>query len=192
MKNITRVRLDNRYTVGNVTRIARTPLDERLVFKTTPLYQYDYGQVLKFDGVTLPEVYEVHFSNSAQKGTARSVIGTPDGVLIPDEFLLTGEPIYAWIFLHEGENDGATEYMAMIPVNRRPQPVYGTPTPVQQDAITAAVAKIQEIVSMAANNFGLVDVTMDEDGNLIFTRTDGVNIDFHIDDDGHLILGGAA
>lgn len=142
MKNVTRVHLDNRYAVGNTTRIARTPLDECFVFKTTPLYQYDYGQILKFDGVTLPEVYEVHFSNSAQRGTAKSVIGDVDGVLIPDEYLLTGESVYVWVFLHEGENDGATEYMAMIPVNRRPQPVYGRPTPVQQDAITEAIAYI--------------------------------------------------
>lgn len=33
--------------------------------RTAPVYQYDYGQVLILDGLTLPDAYEVHFSNTS-------------------------------------------------------------------------------------------------------------------------------
>lgn len=175
-----------------MSNITKAHLDPRFVFKTTPLYQYDYGQILNFEGVELPMAYEVHFSNNDQKGTAKTVIGNQNGVLIPDEYLLTGEPVYAWVFLHAGEDDGETEYKTMIPVNKRPMKVDQQPTPVQQDAITEAIAKIQEIVDTAADTFGLLAMHINDDGHLIYTRTDKVDIDFAVDENGHLIFGGVA
>lgn len=113
--------------------------------RTAPLWQYDYGQVLKIDGVELPTAYEVHFSNE-KHGTSVTQIGNGDGVDIPDALLLSGKPVYAWVYLHTGLNDGETEYIITIPVNKRAQPTNATPTPVQQDAITQAIAALQEAV----------------------------------------------
>ena len=75
--------------------------------KAASLYQYDYGQWLILQGIDLPEAYEVHFAAEGQTETI-TVLGNADGVLIPDELLQTGKRIYAWIYLHTGDDDGET------------------------------------------------------------------------------------
>lgn len=115
---------------------------------TTPLYQYDYGQILKIHGVELPDAYEVHFSNT-QNGNATVSIGNADGVQIPDIYLRSGAPVYAWIYLHTGEDDGETKYLITIPVIGRAAITGDTPTPVQQDAITQAIAALNNGVQRA-------------------------------------------
>ena len=107
-----------------------------------PLYQYDYGQILSFCGVDLPDSYEVHFAKEGDSQTV-SVLGDSSGVLIPDMYLTTAKTVYAWLFLHEGEDDGETEYKVTIPVLARPEPSETQPTPVQQDIITQAIAAMQ-------------------------------------------------
>ena len=126
------------------TVVASFPNGHRTVARM--LYQYDYGQTILFDGLDLPMAYEVHFANSEFKGETKTSIGGADGAIIPDEYLETGEPIYAWIYLHEGETDGETRYVVEIPVRRRPEPTNEEPTPVQQDTITQAIAALQAAV----------------------------------------------
>lgn len=109
---------------------------------TRRLYQYDYGQILQIEGVDLPSTYTVHFANKPNSGDAIIQIGDDNGVGIPDSLLETGEYVYAWVFLHVGENDGETMYMATIPVNRRARPTSDTPTPAQQDVIDTAIAAL--------------------------------------------------
>ena len=133
---------DNRILTANF-RLSRQA-------KTAPLYQYDYGQMLKFIGVSLPDTYEVHFSNSDDMGTAYTVLGNADWVMIPDALLATGNTVHAWIFLHDAATDGETEYKVDIPVKRRPKPTNTEPTPVQQDVITQAIAALNSAVEMTA------------------------------------------
>lgn len=61
---------------------------------TDEAWQYDYGQVLQFDGLTLPDAYEVHFSNTPMSGETITQIGGADGVTVPDQFFTGGETIY--------------------------------------------------------------------------------------------------
>ena len=124
--------------MGNITNAF---LRFGTVTKTQPLYQYDYGQVLKFTGVELPATYEVHFSNT-QHGVATTMIGGPDGVTIPDMYLTTGADVYVWLYLHTGNADGETEYNCIIPVISRASISDAPPTPVQQDVITQAIAAL--------------------------------------------------
>lgn len=116
---------------------------------TDEAYQWDYGQVLQFDGLTLPDAYEVHFSNTPMSGETITQIGNADGVSIPDQFFQNGEPIFAWVYLHEGEDDGETVYMVTIPVKKRPQPSDEVPTPVEQSAIDQAIAALNIAVEKA-------------------------------------------
>lgn len=116
---------------------------------TTELYQWDYGQVLQFEGLELPDAYEVHFSNVPLTGTTVTQIGNAEGVTIPDQYLITGDPIYAWVFLHTGEDDGETVYMVTMPVTKRPQPSDDVPTPQEQSAITQAIAALNIAVDKA-------------------------------------------
>lgn len=115
------------------------------------LYQYDYGQVLILTGVELPVAYEVHFSNS-ENGISKTSIGNSDGVVIPDEFLTSGEDIYVWLFLHQGNDDGETEYKGIIPVKKRSRPTDIEPTPVQQDVITQTIAALNEAVEQTGQD----------------------------------------
>ncbi len=70
----------------------------------TALWQYDYGQILVIQGVQLPTSYEVQFCNTGDDTTITSV-GDANGVVIPDQFLRSGETIYAYIYLHTGNAD---------------------------------------------------------------------------------------
>ena len=115
------------------------------LIRTRSAYQYDYGMILQFQGIELPTAYEVHFSN-IDTGNAVTQIGNEDGVTIPDTMFLSGESINAWVYLHTGEDDGETVYTAVIPVLERAKPHNGTPTPVQQDAITEAIAALDSAV----------------------------------------------
>lgn len=127
---------DNRILIANF-RLSRR-------VKTASLYQYDYGQILRFLGVSLPNTYEVHFSVAESGGEAVTVLGNAEGVQIPDALLATGNTVHAWIFLHDAQTDGETEYKVEIPVIRRPKVTDAEPTPVQQDVITQAIAALNE------------------------------------------------
>lgn len=141
---------------------------------TAPLWQYDYGQILKIIGPELPAAYEVHFSN-VQHGEAKTQIGTADGVAIPDEFLLNGGDVYAWIYLHTGESDGETEYMITIPVKPRAKPSDDPPTPEEQSAITQALAAlhagVEHVDAIAGGMGNFVKVSIVNDF-LTFTKGD--------------------
>ena len=85
---------------------------------TRALHQYDYGQILVFDGDQFPEIHEVHFSNEGDKNTT-IVFGTNNKVQIPDKYLKTGEDIYAWVYSHVRACDGESVYKVLIPVIKR-------------------------------------------------------------------------
>ena len=89
--------------------------------------------------------YEVHFSNSLH-GESKTMIGDATGVDIPDEYLLSGENVFVWVFIHTGESDGETEFSGFIPVNERAKPTDIQPTPEQQDVITQAIAVLNEAI----------------------------------------------
>ena len=106
--------------MSNITEVTFTT-DRYAV--TEPLYQYDYGQVLKVSAPGLPDPYTVHFGNYRSRGDSLTAIGTSsDGAAIPSSLLATGYSVFAWVFLHTGENDGETEYMIEIPVIKRAEP----------------------------------------------------------------------
>lgn len=117
--------------------------------KINALHQYDYGQTLRFEGFNLPDAYEVHFSNDQHSGKSTTAIGNKDGVLIPDIYLTTGRDVWAWLFLHAGEDDGETVYTIQIPVIRRASISNAAPTPVQHDVITQAIAALNTAVEKA-------------------------------------------
>ena len=105
-------------------------------------YQYDYGQWIRFAGIQLPETYEVHFSNT-RNGEAKTSLGTPaEGAPVPDEYLQHPGTLYAWVYLHDGESDGETKYMAIIPVTERAMPVNTPPTPAQIDVISQLINQL--------------------------------------------------
>lgn len=132
-----------------MTNIVTAVFGASKVVRTRALYQWDYGQILQFEGLDLPDAYTVHFSNQGIQGTAKTQVGNANGVTIPDEYLTTGQTVYAWVYLHAGESDGETVYSVIIPVVARPQPTEDEPTPVQQGVIDQAIAALNAGVEAA-------------------------------------------
>jgi len=131
------------------TNIVTAAFGGSKVVRTRALYQWDYGQILQFSGIDLPDAYTVHFSNQGVGGEAKTMVGNADGVTIPDEYLTTGQTVYAWVYLHAGDADGETVYSVIIPVVARPKPVEDEPTPAQQGAVDQAIAALNDGVDRA-------------------------------------------
>lgn len=98
------------------------------------LWQWDYGQVLRIQGLHLPSMVEIHFSLQETGGTSVMRIGvTQDGVtdvVIPDSMLqndgaASDYNIFAFVYLTD-DTSGQTEYKIKLRVKSRPEPeVFG-------------------------------------------------------------------
>lgn len=98
--------------------------------RVTGLWQWDYGQILRIQGLNLPKAVEIHFSLQESGGEAKKRVGfTKDGVtdvVIPESMLENEEAIgsydiYAFIYLTD-DTSGQTEYKICMPVKARPKP----------------------------------------------------------------------
>lgn len=163
---------------NNVTTVSFGALRQAV---THALWQYDYGQILKIEGLELPQAYEVHFSLTEKGGTAIKQIGDENGVTIPDELLQAGTPIYVFLFLHTGDADGETEYKITIPVKARPQPTEEEPTPVQQDAITQAIAALVAAVQAVREDMQAAEESADSaEASAKLAEDTAYNIAIHV------------
>lgn len=98
------------------------------------LWQYDYGQTLRIQGLNLPSAVEIHFSLQETGGTSVSRVGvTKDGVtdvIIPDSMLendgaTRNYDMFAFVYLTD-DTSGQTEYKIKLQVKSRPKPeVFG-------------------------------------------------------------------
>ena len=118
-------------------------------FVTASRYMADYGQVLKIEGIDLPSVYQVDFSNNLMRGTSMTVLGNADGVAIPDEYISTGRDVYAFLYL-TGDSWGRTIATIRIPNKTRPTRTDAIPTPTQQGIIDQAIAALNDAVESTA------------------------------------------
>lgn len=109
-------------------------------------YQYDWGLRLEVTGLELPGVTEWQFSNDMSGKAAETTLGDSTGVDIPNDLLISGEHVYAWLFLHSTVNDGYTVYTFDIPVIQRTRPVEEEPTPEQAGLISQAIAALNQAV----------------------------------------------
>lgn len=99
--------------------------------KVRGIRQWDYGQVLRIQGLHLPTAVEIHFSLQESRGDCITRIGvTRDGVtdvVIPDSMVenegAIGQEyyIYAWVYLTD-ETSGHTEYEIKLSVETRSKP----------------------------------------------------------------------
>lgn len=94
------------------------------------LWQYDYGQILRIEGLDLPKAVEIHFSLQETGGEAKRRIGITDSgvtdVVIPD-FILEGNKTtrdyYAYAFIYvANEESGETTHKIKMRIKSRPEP----------------------------------------------------------------------
>lgn len=93
------------------------------------VWQYDYGQVLQVEGLTVDDVTELDFATSttatyAKVLAAAKVSDKVMQVTIPDDFLINSGKkqdynLYVWVFVVDGES-GETTHRITIPIKSRP------------------------------------------------------------------------
>lgn len=129
------------------------------------LWQYDYGQTLRIQGVQLPSTVQVHFALQAIDGEATTEIGTSQNgiteVKIPDALLKQTTEIdiydrptytmYAWVYTTDGKF-GKTEYRVIMPISKRAKPKDYDP---EEETVTKVfdqiVAKMDASATKAEN-----------------------------------------
>ena len=117
--------------------------------RATGLWQWDYGQRLRIEGLKLPTAIEIHFALTEQSGDAITRVGTTKDsvteVVIPDSLLenqaagATYE-IYAWIYLAD-KTSGETIKRISMQVKRRPKPE-GFDTPEDAELFREAIEAV--------------------------------------------------
>ena len=117
--------------------------------RATGLWQWNYGQKLRIEGLRLPTAVEIHFALTEFAGDAITRVGTTkDGVtevVIPDSLLenqaagATYE-IYAWIYLAD-KTSGETIKRISMQVKRRPKPE-GFDTPEDAELFREAIEAV--------------------------------------------------
>lgn len=120
------------------------------------LWQWDYGQTLRIQGVKLPAAVEVQFSTTERIGETVTRIGvTQEGVTevpIPDTLLEGGGTtqdytIYAFVYIENGDS-GKTEYRVSMKVRARPKPEAHA-TPEEGELFRQAIATVSESADRA-------------------------------------------
>lgn len=108
-------------------------------------WQYNEKQYLVINGLDLPEVYAVDFMN---KGDTDTITMTPtaEGVLIPDQFLLDGRPLIAYVVVVDGESVNTIAQIT-FPVNPRGARTDMSPEPAEQQQIDQLIATMNEAVA---------------------------------------------
>lgn len=137
--------------MSNITSVVFGKEGEKTIYKD--LWQYDYGQILRIEGLNLPKAVEIHFSLQETGGEAKRRIGITESgvtdVVIPD-FILEGNKTtrdyYAYAFIYVAdEESGETTHKIKMSIKSRPEPEGNTGTDdTSFGAIMAAVNKIAE------------------------------------------------
>lgn len=140
------------------------------------LWQYDYGQTLRIQGVQLPSTVQVHFALQAIDGEATTEIGTSQNgiteVKIPDALLKQTTEIdiydrptytmYAWVYTTDGKF-GKTEYRVIMPISKRAKPKDYNP---EEETVTKVfdqiVAKMDASATKAENAANQASATAEE------------------------------
>ena len=132
-------------------KIVTAVLGDDLYVKTSHVFQYDYGLTLMIDGIQLPAEYEIHFSNK-KRGVAKKGELVEGGAKIPDEYLRSGDNVYAWVYIRHGDDDGYTVYSVEIPVVQRSVEQGDNITIIEHNIIDEAIAALEDAVEKTDQN----------------------------------------
>lgn len=118
-------------------------------------WQYNEKQILVINGLDLPNSYAVDFCNKGDTDTV-TMPATAEGVEIPDQFLLTGRPLTAYIVVVDGESVNTIGEIT-FPVNVRGRRTDISPEPVEQQQIDALIEALNDGVERAEDAAELLE-----------------------------------
>ncbi|MFR1871433.1 MAG: hypothetical protein ACLSXO_02610 [Coprococcus sp.] len=111
-------------------RIVTAVFGDSNTAKVSDVWQWDYGQILRIQGLDLPTAVEVDFAVAGASESIARIGTTKDGVtdvVIPDSLIETGKNLVAYIYLRDSAS-GNTEYQIDMIVTKRAKPeAYDTP-----------------------------------------------------------------
>lgn len=150
--------------------------NNQLVSYSLKTWQYDYGQILRIEGLNLPTAVEIHFALTEKGGESVTRIGmTKDGVtdvVIPDSFLENNDitqdyQIYAFIYLRD-DTSGQTEYKIPISVTSRPKPE-AFDRPEDGEIFKEAIQAVRESADQAAESARQAELIKDSVQDMVDT-----------------------
>ena len=133
------------------------------------LWQWDYGQTLRIQGVKIPAAVEVQFSTTERIGETVTRIGVTKEevteVPIPDTLLDGGGTtqdytIYAFVYIENGDS-GKTEYRVSMKVRARPKPEAHA-TPEEGELFRQAIVAVAESADRAESARKSAETSADE------------------------------
>lgn len=139
--------------------------------QTTPLYQWDFGQVLRVIGTKISAPIQIHFSNGNDEALVvlAEVEGNDLVANIPDELLEVYRNIMAYIY-YTDDDSGQTVYKINIPVLARQKPEDYEPTEHEKTLVEEAIEALEK-------NLLTVETEKTEGGSkLIITDRNGRHI----------------
>lgn len=118
------------------------------------LYKFDYGQILRIKGLSLPKTVSVQFATEKMSEAILAIgitVETQTDVLIPNSLLrVETEPwdyiIKAYFYIVDGDS-GKTEYVVDIPVKYRPRTGEDYPDAETAAAMSEVLAEVNDAVS---------------------------------------------
>lgn len=105
-------------------RIVTAVFGDSNTAKVSDVWQWDYGQILRIQGLDLPTAVEVDFAVAGASESIARIGTTKDGVtdvVIPDSLIETGKNLVAYIYLRDSAS-GNTEYQIDMLVTKRAKP----------------------------------------------------------------------
>ena len=132
-----------------VSKIIYGRVGPRGTYTEGMITEEDYGILFQMPDLDLPAAYQVDFSNKLTGGTALTVVGNPDGALIPTSLIDSGKDVYAFLY-YTGVGFGKTTHVFRINNNRRAKRGTPAPSPEQQSVIDATIAALNDAVESTA------------------------------------------
>ena len=125
-------------------------LDGATEKRVSPLYQWDFGQMLEIVSPDFPSIVEVHFGCPQLQEAivhACSVVNGVASVRIPDRCLEQSGVITAWVYEIRG-NAGSTTKVVYIPMISRTRPARTQEVPEEvSDKYTELINEVNEVVT---------------------------------------------
>lgn len=199
------------------TRVVEAAFNGGRTVTTRRLYQYDYGQVLTFPDLTTPPAYQVQFCSIGDTTTLEVIgdengVSIPDELLTRGKMITA----YVYLHDTETDGETRYTIAIPVATRPEMSDIEPTPEEqrqidiliaalsdgvtrsetaadeAEQSAAEAAQSASDAAISadraeQAAANAGWMEFHIDENGHLIYERTDTVDIDFYLYD-GHLYV----
>ena len=126
---------------------------------TPESWQWDIGQVLRIQGLKIPNGTQAHFNADGQAIT--QVIGVVDDigyVYVPDVFLQQSGQAKCYIYISEDDATAETEYVIQFMIRERVQPEdYSTPTEAQETLFQQAIDAVRIYAERADDDATLAE-----------------------------------